>query len=335
MTPHQVEIRAPRDAARVYWVGHSLMNAVDETVAGSQNVMDLVGEFARSRSQSYAHYDHTHWGSALYFNWQGSSHGEKRDDSKPQADRAYLSEHGAEYDSFVFTELVPIESSLDWAYSKYYLRKFYCEAIAQNPDAELFLYTTWTNTQPDRPNAPGFEAQVRADRKYWEELADDSLSDRVANPGRLGRLLGYIGVREKHCASRKAFRFIPAGNAMLALSIELSTLGDQAPRLKSGRPMTMSDVFANVYTNWDEVRRGEASTLALRHPKREHDDIHQSALGTYLVALVAYATIYATDPAGLPPLNDVPDNVATLLQRIAWKTVTSDPRSGVAPPGGR
>ncbi|MDH3201715.1 MAG: hypothetical protein OEM15_12550 [Myxococcales bacterium] len=335
MTPHVVEIRTPRDAARVYWVGHSLMNCGDRSVADSDNVMELVGKLARSRSQSYAYYDHTHWGSALYFNWQGSSHGEKRDDSKPRADRAYLSKHGGEYDTFVFTEVVPIETALDWAYSKYYLRKFYCEALAHNPDAELFLYTTWNNAQPDSPDALDFEAQLRANRKFWEELADDSLSDRVANPGRLGRWLAYLGVRDKHCAAAKAFRFIPAASAMLALSMELSTLGERAPRLETGRSMTMGDVFVNMYTNWDEVRRGEASTLTLRHPDLAHDDIHQSALGSYFVALVAYATIYGTDPTGLPPLNDVPDNVAALLQRVAWKTVTSDPRSGVAPRGGR
>jgi hemerythrin superfamily protein len=307
------------------------MNSQDQSVAGSENVMQLVGTLARSRSQSYAHYDHTYWGSALYFNWRGKAHGTDRDDSKPRADRAYLSEHGDEYDSFVFTEVVPIQGALDWAYSTYYLRKFYCEALDHNPNAEVFLYQTWNNAQPEEPDALDFDAQVRSDRKFWEQLADDSLNDRVANPGRLGRLLARVGLREKHCSPSKAFRFIPAGSAMLALSTELSTLGSQAPRLANGNPMTMADIFANAYTNWDEVRVGKASTLTLRRPDAKHDDIHPSAVGNYLVALVAYATIYRTDPTGLPAFNGVSDEVATLLQRVAWQTVTGDPRSGVGP----
>ena len=330
MPSRQVEIAAPRDAARVYWVGHSLMNSVDQSVTGAESVMQLLGTLAGARSQSYASYDHTLWGSALFFNWQGSSHGGARDDTKPRADRAYLSEHGGEYDAFVFTEVVPIGEALGWAYSKYYLRKFYCEVLEHNPNAEVFLYQAWNNAQPEDPGALDFGAQVRSDRKYWEGLADESLSDRVANPGRLGRWLARVGIREEHCSPSKAFRFISAGSAMLALSVELSTLGNQAPRLANGNPVTMADLFANAYTNWDEVRRGEASSLTLRRPDAKHDDIHPSALGAYFVALVAYATIYGTDPTGLPALNGVSEDAAALLQRVAWQTVISDPRSGVA-----
>jgi hemerythrin superfamily protein len=308
------------------------MNSVDENVAGAESVMQLVGTLARAHSQSYSYYDHTVWGAALFFNWQGNSHGKVRDDSKPRADRTYLGEHGREYDAFVFTEVVPIESALEWAHSKYYLRKFYCEALKHNPNAEVFLYETWNNAQPEEPDALDLEAQLRSDRKYWEELADDSLSDRVANPVRFGRWLARVGIREEHCNPSKAFRFIPAGSAMLALSTELSKLGDQAPRLASGDPMTMAGLFANAYTNWHQVRGGTASSLTLQRPNEEHDDIHHNATGNYFVALVAYATIYGTNPTGLPALNGVPEDAAALLQRVAWQTVIGDSRSGVAPP---
>lgn len=330
MPAREVEVAAPRDSARVYWVGHSLMNSIDESVSGSENVMRLVGSLAHARSQTYAYYDHTYWGSPLFFNWQGNTHGKDRDDKKPLADRAYLDEHGGEYDAFVFTEVVPIGTALDWAYSKYYLRKFYCEVLGHNPNAEVFLYHTWDEAQREGPGALDFESQIRADRQYWEELADDALAERVANPGRLGRWLAHIGIREKHCAPSKAFRFIPAGSAMLALSRELSTLGDRAPRLANGDPITMADMFKNAYTNWNAARRAEPNALILRHPNEEHDDIHPSAMGSYFVALVAYATIYAADPAGLPASNGVTEEVAALLQKVAWQAVLNEPRSGVA-----
>lgn len=327
----ELEVAAPRDAARVYWVGHSLMHSVDEHVDDAENVMRLVGRFASSRSQSYAHYDHTYWGAGLHFNWQGKGHWDQREDSKPRADRAYLSEHGSEYDVFVFTDTVPIKDALDWSYSKYYLRKFYCEALQQNPSAEVFLYQGWDNAQPADPSALDFEARVRSDRKYWEELADDALGDKVANPGRLGGLLARIGIREQHCNPTKALRFIPAGSAILALSTELSGLATQAPRLADGKPMRLSDVFANPYINWNEARGAGSAALTLRHPAAEHDDIHASALGSYFVALVAYATIYGADPSGLPTLNGVSEEAAALLQRVAWQAVIGDPRTGVAP----
>lgn len=141
MTPQQ-EVRPPRDTARVYWVGHSLMNARDP-----------------------------------------------------------------------FTEIVPIGLALRWAYSKYYLRKFCCEALAGNPDAELFLYTTWSNAQVQREDALTFEQQIGADRRYWEELADGAVSERLPKPGRLGRWLGHIGIREEPSTSIPPLRFISAGSA--------------------------------------------------------------------------------------------------------------------------
>ncbi len=334
MTPHEVEVRGPRDSAQVYWVGHSLMNGIDEAVPDSKNVMELVGALAQSRSQSYGHYDHTNWGAPLHYNWRGNNPGDERDDSKARADRGYLSEHGRDYDVFVFTEVVPIDEALGWADSTYYLRKFYCEALAQNPHAEVFVYTTWNNTQPSAPGALDFEAQLRSNRDYWEQLADDSLGNRVPNPGRLGRLLSRVGIREKHCAPTKAFRFIPGGAAMLALSARLSELGERGPRLDDGRLLTMSELFANPYTNWDEARLDAQSTLALRHPSREHDDIHLSAVGSYFVALVSYAAIYRADPSGLPNFDYLPEDGALLLQQVAWRAVIDDPRSGVSPPGG-
>ncbi len=325
----RLEIASPKDAAHVYWVGHSLMNGVDKSVAGAQNIMQLVGTLARSRSQSYSYYDHTYYGSALSFNWRGASHGVERSDAKPRADRAYLEAHGGEYDAFVFTEVAAVDSARKWLYTNYYLRKFYCAALTRNPQAEVFLYQSWRHLQPKKPNALDFESQIRWDRKYWELAADESLSNRVANPGRFGRWLDLIGIRDEHCAPSKAFRFIPAGNAMLALSAELSRLGDQAPPSPTGSPLTLVDIFANAASNWAEYRRGEASTLTLRHPDRDHDSVHLSATGDYFVALVSYATIYATDPTGLPAVNGVSQEVAALLQRVAWRTVINEPRSGV------
>ncbi|MGB5810990.1 MAG: hypothetical protein WBG86_10705 [Polyangiales bacterium] len=325
------EDRAKQDGASVYWVGHSLMNNVDARVEGAQNVMELVGRFADARGEEYAHYDHTLWGSALHFNWRGKGHGDDRDDAKPRADRAYLRDHGNEYDNFVFTEVVPIEGALDWAYSIYYLRKFYCEALRRRPDATMFLYEVWRHAQPDDPEALDFETQVLRDRRYWDELADNALGPRVDDPGRAGRWLGRLGIRENHCNPTQPIYLIPAATGLSALSRELSALGSDAPVSSWGMPTVIGDAFANAYIDWPPSRQADFEGLTARDPSAEHDSIHLSAMGSYFVALVAYATVYASDPSGLPALNGVSEGLAPLLQRVAWKTVTSDERSGVRP----
>lgn len=70
------------------------------------------------------------------------------------------------------------------------------------------------------------------------------------------------------------------------------------------------------------------------------DTIHPNDLGSYLVALVHFATLYHTDPRGLPhsllradgTQADAPSpEVAALMQEIAWQVVMDKPQTGVAP----
>lgn len=70
------------------------------------------------------------------------------------------------------------------------------------------------------------------------------------------------------------------------------------------------------------------------------DTIHPNDLGSYLVALVHFATLYHVDPQGLPhellradgTAADAPSpQVAALMQEIVWRVVSSMPQTGVAP----
>ena len=51
------------------------------------------------------------------------------------------------------------------------------------------------------------------------------------------------------------------------------------------------------------------------------DDHHANAKGSYLAALVFYATILEEDPRGLPALAGVSEEDAKYLQDIAWQVV--------------
>lgn len=72
-------------------------------------------------------------------------------------------------------------------------------------------------------------------------------------------------------------------------------------------------------------------------PEGKPDQIHLSALGSYLIALTHYAVIYQRSPTGLPgrvslvdqPELEVPADLAAALQRLVWKVVTSVRRTGI------
>lgn len=70
------------------------------------------------------------------------------------------------------------------------------------------------------------------------------------------------------------------------------------------------------------------------------DEIHLNDLGQYLVALVHFATLYQTDPRGLPhalkradgTAADAPSpEVAALMQQVVWDVVRALPQTGIAP----
>ncbi len=70
------------------------------------------------------------------------------------------------------------------------------------------------------------------------------------------------------------------------------------------------------------------------------DNIHLNDLGSYLVALVHFATLYHLDPRGLPhelhradgtPADAPSPEVAALMQHVAWDVVRAFPQTGVAP----
>lgn len=55
------------------------------------------------------------------------------------------------------------------------------------------------------------------------------------------------------------------------------------------------------------------------------DGIHPSPIGTYLAACVFYAVLYGESPEGIKFHNDLPNDIAVYLQKIAKEVVLTDP----------
>lgn len=337
----------PASTASVYWVGHSLVEVKVTNAWGQHSLMTLLGRLAQDRGLHYRMGDHTLWGSPISALWRGTPHSFDRDASEMVPKREAFERTAGGYDTLVITEGLPLEPSLKLEYSSYYLRRFYCTLKKANPAARVYLYQTWLNfhandTYSKFPPAHRFDwrAEMLAQRKVWEQLADEASRAQVRRPGLLDRV-GWTSSSDGGCAIEDPILIVPAGQAFLALDDTLKSTGAaNAPKLPSGEPLTVGHLFGNTYVDWpsdwplpadakDVDPAPVVAKLTLRDTTRPLDDIHASGLGVYFVSLVHFATIYRQSPIGLPAPSDVGDEVARVLQCIAWNTVVTDPRSGV------
>ncbi len=117
---------------------------------------------------------------------------------------------------------------------------------------------------------------------------------------------------------------------------------DGIARGRRGPPIRIVPGGEALARVWDEAREGSVPGIPDERPLFK-DDIHLSALGNYFIALVQFATIFGRSPIaatasvrdeGGELLVEVPPATARALQRIAWETVTSYPRTGVTPRNG-
>lgn len=346
-TRRNLERLGPKPDLAVYWVGHSLVEQKASTEWGEVSLMTLVGRFAESRGLGYRMGDHTLWGSPLSALWRGRPHGYDRDAAAMAIKRAEFQESAGQYDTLVATDVLPIQGAARSEYSTYYLRRFYCTLKAANPSARVYLYQTWVNLQGNDPYSKfpplsefNWRAEMIAQRRAWEEVADAAARPKVRAPGWFERI-GWAASSDGGCSIEDPIFIVPAGQALVALHDHLAAQqsGD-VPSLPSGSRLTMEDLFGNPYLDWpshwptrgggkDADQTAVLAGLTLRDPNRPHDDIHLSAVGIYFVSLVHFATLYRQSPIGLPAPASIGDSVAEMLQCIAWKTVIADPQSGV------
>ena len=337
----------PQNDVSVLWVGHSLVETKGTTDWGEHSLMTILGRLAESRGLGYRFGDHTLWGSAMSALWRGRPHSYSRDASVMVPKREELERTASQYDTLVITQGLPLTPSLKNEYSAYYLRRFYCTLKQANPSARVYLYQTWVNFQgnDEHSNYPpvhrfDWRAEMTAQRKVWEELADTASRAEVRAPGMFDRI-GWTSTSDGGCKIEDPILIVPAGQAFIALADHLaSQKPGEAIKLPSGEPLTISHVYGNPYVDWpsDWPLKGDANDidpgptiagLKRRRPDVPHDDIHASPLGVYFVAAVHFATLYRQSPVGLPAPAVIGDDAARLLQCIAWKTVVNDPRAGV------
>lgn len=323
----------PADARRVYWVGHSLMSSRDPNVPNGPNLIETVGELARAAGLRYEAFDHTLWGSPLSLAYRGRSHAGRREPELASR-RAALDRD--RYDTLVLTDTVPIDAARRYEHSSYYAARFACDVLQREPAARIYLYESWVGLQGVADAAPphtwDWGARLLVERRGYEALADEVSAGQLPEPGFFGRWTRWWS---RTCRPGPVF-LVPVGTAFRALA---TALADGSWVREDGSRILLEDFFVNPYVDWpsewpdaslDEASaRARVAGLMLRHPEREVDDIHPSALGIYFAGLVHYATLYRRSPEGLPPVEAL-DRVESLrLQRLVWDVVRNDARAGV------
>lgn len=343
-----MERLGPKQDAAIFWVGHSLVEGRAKSDWGDISLMSLVGRFAQSRGLGHRMTDHTLWGTSLAGLWRGRPHGFTRDASEMVAKREAFQRAPGQYDTLVLTESLPVDWAADHEYSAYYVRRFACPLVDANPRARVYLYQTWVNLQGGDPNSKfppphrfDWRAEMLAQRKVWDRIADEASRPSVRAPGGWLSRLGWHATSDGGCPDTFPVFIVPVGQALVALLDRLAAPqpGDVFERPDGGR-LTMADLFGNPYVDWPRdwpLAKGPAELdpkatlerLTRRDPDQPHDDIHLSAAGIYFAALVHFATIYRQSPLGLPAPADIGDGLAHTLQCVAWGAVVRDDRAGV------
>lgn len=308
--------RGPVEARHVYWVGHSLLDSRDAHREGARNVMEEVGRLAEAAGLTYGSFAHTAFGAPLSLNWTGAARTFDRREPSMVTRRQELVLRGARYDTLVMTEAVPIGPTMRAEHGAYYAQRFYCAATRARPDMRVYLYETWSSF--DEPEA--WSARLEADRADWERLADEASDARVQAPDGWWRRLDR-STPARACEAPSPMFLVPVGRVLARLSDALAREPSRW-RMADGAPLTIDRFLANARTE-------EGS---LRHPDADVDAIHPSALGTHIVALVHFATLYRRSPVGLPVTEELAPETAAALQELVWRVVREDPRAGVAAP---
>ncbi len=196
------------------------------------------------------------------------------------------------YDAIVLTEMVEIRDALAHFDSPKYLGLWANEALASRPDARVYLYETWHNT--DDPE--GWLERLDADLgRYWDQ--------------------GLLRPALASLPEGSRIHLIPAGQALAAFVRAVEARGgvgnvrDRHDLFPEGEDGKRDTIHMNDLGNY---------LVALVHYAVLY---HESPVG------LPFALNRAD---GSPAVAPAPETAA-LMQEIAWQVARSTPLTGVSP----
>lgn len=321
--------RGQQEDKNIYWVGHSLISSVDRNEPGTKHVMDLVRELAAARTYNGEYYKHTIPGAPLGWNWGATPRA--WEDAKNLLAPLITSTH-EKYGTFnvmVITEGVNIESSYEYWKSSFYARKFFNAAKRANKDCRLYLYESWHHFHASDQTFADYYGPISSwDWMAYMDKARNTwhlIQDKAADPKLVQQAddYSYQGPNEDPGNGEDLLdiQLIPTGQVLQNVLKRLEENRDNDNWSYKGAKLKSIDFFANPYTNFPYSQRTKYNGPV--------DDIHPSHLLIYLNALTHFAIIYEENPLELPALNNVPENIATIMQEVVWNTIINEERTGL------
>ena len=150
---YQTPLPAPDSPLRVYHLGHSLVG---------RDMPAMLAQLA-----GHEHASQLGWGTPLKAHWDPNEpiQGFEVENAHAHFQEARSALAGGDFDAFVLTEMVEIESAVAYFDAPVYLEKWVSAARQGNPDIRVFLYESWHAL--DDPN--GWLTRLDTDpEQYWE-----------------------------------------------------------------------------------------------------------------------------------------------------------------------
>ncbi len=154
LRPAYAEKRRPPDSPlRVYHLGHSLVGR------------DMPAMLAQLSGEDYRYEQQLGWGTSLreHFEPDLTINGFTEENNTPRFRAAHEALASGEYDAFIMTEMVTLKDAIRYHDSSRYAAKWAAEAVAGNPDIQIFLYETWHRLDEQ----PEWLARLGPDLELW------------------------------------------------------------------------------------------------------------------------------------------------------------------------
>ncbi|MCK6550986.1 hypothetical protein L6R52_34430 [Myxococcota bacterium] len=289
-----VPVTTPVDRARVFFVGHSLVN---------HDMPEMLADVAESLGRDHAYDVQVKNGTPLRVQWDEETPGEGRfvaGSGTYAPSRARTTVPSGDFDVMVMTELGPISTFVQWGCTAAYALEFYNLAVRANPATRVYYYETWRQQPED------WATLIPADRATIDQWVVDQVNTPRAPPAR--------PTAQGNCphpnppSTREpgtVMRVVPAGRAMSML--------DEA--IRAG---TVPGVTSRSQLFEDQIHLTDLGNYFV-----------SLVMYATIYAQSPVGGAHATTKENGQAFDAISAETAARLQEIAWDAVRGDPRSGV------
>jgi hypothetical protein len=144
-------VTGARDAADVFFVGHSLVN---------HDMPAMLEDLAVDAGRTHTYGSHVGNGASLSWIWNNPSRGEGED--------PHVALPSGRWNVLVMTEAVPLADQIEWNGTVDYAGRFYDLAMAGDGATQVYFYETWHSLD----GAYDWRARITSDRALWQQVVD-------------------------------------------------------------------------------------------------------------------------------------------------------------------